>query len=165
VVHRTVRCTPDSVQCQTGALGERVALGKSKGATAIIQQNVQCAPDYPVCQPRAQLMVDRTISGRHVAQPTVSRRHRTVRCATRAMAGNGRLRQRRNEIEHCSISDGAPDCLVHPRTEGNKGLPNGAPTTPRSLGAVKGIPRRMELQTKLSLNILQRRDIEFMPLL
>jgi hypothetical protein len=34
---------------------------------------------------------------------------------------------------------------VHPRTEGKHGLPNGAPTVPRSLGAIKGTPWRMEL--------------------
>jgi hypothetical protein len=45
-----------------------------------------------------------------------------------------------------------------PRTEGNQGLPNGAPTAPRSFGAIKGIPWRMELHTKHPLNILQRRD-------
>jgi hypothetical protein len=31
-----------------------------------------------------------------------------------------------------------PDSLVYPRTEGNQGLPNGAPTAPKSLGAIKG---------------------------
>jgi hypothetical protein len=59
----------------------------------------------------------------------------------------------------------APDSPVHPRTEGNQGLLNGAPTAPRSLGAIKRTPRRMELYTKQSLNILQRQDIEFSPLL
>jgi hypothetical protein len=48
----------------------------------------------------------------------------------------------------------APDSPVHPRTEGNHGLPNGAPTAPRSLEAIKGTPWRMELHTKHSLNIL-----------
>jgi hypothetical protein len=52
----------------------------------------------------------------------------------------------------------APDSPVHPRTEGNQGLSNGAPIAPRSLGAIKGTPRRMELHTEHPLNILQRRD-------
>jgi hypothetical protein len=52
----------------------------------------------------------------------------------------------------------APDNLVHPRTEGNQSLPNGAPTAPNSLGAIKGTPRRMDQYTKHPLNILQRRD-------
>ena len=52
----------------------------------------------------------------------------------------------------------APDSPVHPRTEGNQGLPNGTPTARSSLGAIKGTLRRMELHTKHQLNILQRRD-------
>jgi hypothetical protein len=97
-----------------------------------------------VCQPRVH--------------PTVSRRHRTVWCAVGLEAGNGRLRQRRKEIARCSLSGGASDCPVRPRTEGSQSLLNGAPTAPRSLGTIKGIPRRMELYTKHPLNILQRRD-------
>jgi hypothetical protein len=52
----------------------------------------------------------------------------------------------------------APDSPVYPRTEGNQSLPNGAPTPPRSLGAIKGTPRCMEHYTKHHLNILQRCD-------
>jgi hypothetical protein len=48
--------------------------------------------------------------------------------------------------------------LVYPRTEGNLSLPNGAPTAPRSLGAIKGTPRRMEHHTKHPLNILRHRN-------
>jgi hypothetical protein len=59
------------------------------------------------------------------------------------------------------MSGGAPDCLVRPRAEGNYGLPNGAPTTPSCLGAIKGTPRRMEQDTKHLLNILRHRDFAF----
>jgi hypothetical protein len=59
----------------------------------------------------------------------------------------------------------APDSPVHLRIEDNQGLPNEAPTTPWSFGAIKGTPRRMEHNTKLPLNIIQRRDIASMPLL
>jgi hypothetical protein len=72
--------------------------------------------------------------------------------------GNGRFRQIRKVIAHCSLSGGAPNCPVHPQIEGNQGLSNGGPTAPRSLGAIKGTPRRMELHTKHPLNILQCRD-------
>jgi hypothetical protein len=71
---------------------------------------------------------------------------------------NGRLRQTRKGIAHCSLSGGAPDCPVRTRTEGNQSLSNGAPTTPRSLGAIKGTPRRMEQNSKHPLNILRHRD-------
>jgi hypothetical protein len=74
---------------------------------------------------------------------------------------NGWLRQKRKEIVQCSLSGGAPDCLVHPRAEGNNGFPNGAPTAPSCLGAIKGTHRCMEQHTKHPLNILRRRDIAF----
>jgi hypothetical protein len=74
---------------------------------------------------------------------------------------NGWLHQKRKEIAHCSLSGGAPDCPVRPRTESNYGLPNGAPTAPSYLGAIKGTPRRMEQYTKHLLKILRRRDFAF----
>jgi hypothetical protein len=52
----------------------------------------------------------------------------------------------------------APDSPVHPRRESNQGLPIGAPMAPRSLRAIKGTPRCMELNTKHPLNIIQHRD-------
>jgi hypothetical protein len=52
----------------------------------------------------------------------------------------------------------APDSSVHQRTEGNNGLPNGAPTAPSSLGAIKETPRHMEQYTKPPLNNLRRLD-------
>jgi hypothetical protein len=74
---------------------------------------------------------------------------------------NGQLCQIRKEIAHCSLSGGAPNCLVCPRTEGNYCLPNGAPTAPSCLGAIKGTPRRMKQKTKHLLNILRHRDLAF----
>lgn len=61
-------------------------------------------------------------------------------------------------IAHCSLSSGAPDCLVHPWTEDNQSLPNGAPTAPKSLEAIKGTPKHMEHYTKHPLNTLRHRD-------
>jgi hypothetical protein len=64
-------------------------------------------------------------------------------------------------IGNCPIKDSVvvalftPDSPVHPRIEGNLGLPNGAPTAPRCLGAIKRTPRHMEHYTKHPLNVLQ----------
>jgi hypothetical protein len=80
------------------------------------------------------------------------------RCATGVGDCKGRLRQKRKEIMQCSLSGGAPDCPMLPRTEGNNGLPNGAPTAPSCFGAIKGTPRPMEQHTKPPLNILRRLD-------
>jgi hypothetical protein len=52
----------------------------------------------------------------------------------------------------------AQDSPVRQRTEGNNGLPNGAPTVSSCLGAIKGTHRCMEQYTKPPLNILQRLD-------
>jgi hypothetical protein len=68
---------------------------------------------------------------------------------------------KKEENRHCSLSDGAPDYSVRPRTEGNYCLPNIAPTVPSCLGAIQGTPRRMEQYTKHLLNILRRRDLAF----
>jgi hypothetical protein len=42
----------------------------------------------------------------------------------------------------------APDCPVHPTTEGKNGLLDLLSTAPSCLGAIKGTPRRMEDYTK-----------------
>jgi hypothetical protein len=59
---------------------------------------------------------------------------------------------------YCSLSGAPSDSLVHRWTEGKNCLPNGVPTAPSCLGAIKGTPRRMEHYTKHSLNILWRLD-------
>jgi hypothetical protein len=53
---------------------------------------------------------------------------------------------------------GAPDYQVRQPIEGKNCLPNGDPTAPRCLGAIKGTPRRMEHTPKHPLNILRRLD-------
>jgi hypothetical protein len=56
------------------------------------------------------------------------------------------------------MSGGAPDCPVRQPTEGKYCLPNGDPTAPSYLGAIKETPRRMEHNTKPPLNILRCLD-------
>ena len=48
----------------------------------------------------------------------------------------------------------APDCPVHPTTEGKNGLPDLLSTAPNCLGAIKGAPRRMEENTEHPLSII-----------
>jgi hypothetical protein len=88
-------------------------------------------------------------------EPTVTRPHRVVRCAKGAAAATVGLAKQ--EKKSCTIHvRGAPDCPVRPRTEGKNCLPNGAPTAPTCLRAIKGTPKRMEQHTKPPLNILRR---------
>jgi hypothetical protein len=56
------------------------------------------------------------------------------------------------------MSGGAPDCPIRQWTEGKNCLPNGVPTAPSCLGAIKGTPRHMEQNIKPLLNILRRLD-------
>jgi hypothetical protein len=98
-VHRTVRwCTGQCPVRQAGS-GERAALGKN--LTAYGYNSSDC----PVNQRSAGPTVGCAIRGRHVVEPTVGRRHRTVRCAPDSVrcangskAANGRLRQITKEI-------------------------------------------------------------------
>jgi hypothetical protein len=86
-------------------------------------------------------------------EPTVTRPHRTVRCAKgTAGATVGLPNKERNRA--LFMSGGAPDCPVRQRTEGKNCLPNGAPKASSYLEAIKGTPRRMEQYTKPLLNIV-----------
>ena len=116
-VHRTVQCAPDCVRCHAGTPGEQATLGKIEGVTTIIHRTVRYASHTPSQRPIAWS------AGATCARPTVTRLHRTVRCTMRPEAGNGRIRQTRKVITHCSLSSGAPDCPVRPQTEGGQSLP------------------------------------------
>jgi hypothetical protein len=105
------------------------------------------------------------IRTRRVAAPTVDRGHRTVRCAPDSVqCANGSnsatidcsIFGRRSAPDYEQyLSSGAPDCPVRHPTEGKNCLPRLLPTAPSCLGAIKGTPRRMEENTKHTLNILR----------
>jgi hypothetical protein len=113
-------------------------------------------------------MVGRAICERHMDCSNGQLVHRTVRCApdsVRCANGPGGATVgcacfgRRSCTRHEQwLSGGAPDCPVHHSTEGRNCLPRLSPTTPSCLGAIKGTPRRMEENTKLSRNILRLPD-------
>jgi hypothetical protein len=147
-VHRTVRCPgwrARRTRCSREKLGSlRLKFTKLSGELAAPAPTVGSA-----------------ISGRHVACanghqaapdcPVCQRGPWLQRSASPGKEGN----------HDCSLSGGASDCPVRPRTEGNYCLSNGAPTASSCLGVIKGTPRRMEQYTKHLLNILRRRDIAF----
>jgi hypothetical protein len=133
----------------------------AKGATAKIHQTVWCASDCPVSQRRPRQRSAAQSAGDAWPEPTVSWSHRTVRCAKRtegATVGFTRKGRRSGTGHGLFMSDGAPDCPMRHPTEGKNCLPNGTPTAPSCLGAIKETPRRMEHYTKHSLNILRRLD-------
>jgi hypothetical protein len=83
--------------------------------------------------------------------------HRTVRCPIEKETSQSGDSLSRPVLVLFTVRC-ALDGLVHLRTEGNNCLPNGAPTSPSYLGAIKGTPRRMEQYTKPPLNILRHID-------
>jgi hypothetical protein len=112
------------------------------------------APDCPVSQrPPVQRSAAKS-TGDAWPAPTVSRGHRTVRCAPGSvrcanqpedpMVGYARNGRRSAPDMLQWLSGGAPDCSVRHPTEGNNCLPCWVPTTPNCLGAINGTPRRME---------------------
>jgi hypothetical protein len=62
------------------------------------------------------------------------------------------------DMEGDHAPDNYSDCPVHHPTEGKFGLPSWPPTAPSCLGAIKGTPRRMEENTKLTRDILRLPD-------
>jgi hypothetical protein len=91
-------------------------------------------------------------------EPTVIKPHRTVFGVPRGSRVQ-RLASPNKERNHALfMSSGASDCPVRLRAEGKNCLPNGAPTAPSFLGAIKRSPWHMEQNTKPLLNILRRLD-------
>jgi hypothetical protein len=159
-VHRTVSGAPD----QRGA--NQPLSGFLWRLSAKIHRTVRCAPDCPVSQRSARPTVGRAIRARHVAKPTVGRGHRTVRCApdmSGAPTSSDLQRSSARFMERNRAPDTvrcAPDCPVRPTTEGKDSLPDVFSTAPSCLGAIKGTPRRLEENTKLSYNIPKHQDID-----
>jgi hypothetical protein len=131
--HRTDRwCTGLSSE---PFIGEVVALGKR--LTAYGYNSLDC----PVSQRSAGPTVGRVIRARRVAEPTVRRGHRTVRCAldsVRCANGSG------SSTVGCATEGkkSAPDsvrwctgqCPVRQATEGKNCLPGMLSTAPSCLG-------------------------------
>jgi hypothetical protein len=116
---------------------------------AIIHQTVRCAPDCPVSQRSAARSARDTwpsqrseggtgLSGVHRTCPVRQQLPDLQRSAALFKEGN-----RAPDSVRC-----APDCPVHPTTEGKNGLPDLLSTAPSCLRAIKGTPRRMEENTK-----------------
>jgi hypothetical protein len=151
---------PDSVRCAELARANSLLSGFHRRCTAIIHRTVRCAPDCPVSQRSAGPTVGCAIRARHVAEPTVGRGHRTVRCALDSVrCANG---SQAPTVDYTpegkkSAPDSvrcAPDCPVRQAAEGKICLPGLLSTAPSRLGAIKGTPRRMKEDTKHSLSTL-----------
>jgi hypothetical protein len=135
---------------------------------AKIHRTIQCAPDYPVSQqhPRQRSAARSTRNQRatrgqsqqSLGRTGLSDMHRTVSGVPSGPRVQRSASPKKERNRALFMSSGAPDCPVGQRTEGKYCLPNGDPTAPSCLGAIKGTPRRMEQYTKTPLNILRRLD-------
>jgi hypothetical protein len=172
-VHRTVRCPARSmVNSRVDSAAVLAALGKRA------RRRGYNSPDCPVCtglsgEPAGQRLLPAPTVGRNQRRPRggrvasangqqvapdMSGVHRTVRCARRGSAANGRLVPVWKEI-------GTVQCPVVHRTvrcttaqKANRGLPIGGATAPWPLGAIKEAPRRLYLISKHTLSTQQLRD-------
>jgi hypothetical protein len=82
-------------------------------------------------------------------EPTVTRPHRTLSGATRGPRAQRSALPEKERNRALFMSGGAPDSPVRQPTEGKYCLPNGDPTAPTCLGAIKGTPRRMSTTPSL----------------
>jgi hypothetical protein len=74
------------------------------------------------------------------ARPTVSRPHRTIRCATGLSGVPWDQRLATVDFARKGRKSMTMQCPVHPRTKGNQSLLDEDQTTPWSLRAIKGPP-------------------------
>jgi hypothetical protein len=137
----------------------------TEDAAAIIHRTIQCASDYPVSQRCPRQWSAAQSAGDAWPRPMVTWSHQNVRCAPDSVrcakgtegstVGFSKKGRRSGTRQGLFMSGGAPGCPVRHPTEGKNCLPNGIPTAPSCLGAIKGTPRRMEKHTKPPLNILR----------
>jgi hypothetical protein len=97
--------------------------------------------------------VGRAIRARHVAEPTVGKK-------PTAAKRQWSVSTNKERNSHRIVSGGAPDCPVRKATKGKNCLPGMHSTAPSCLGTIKGIPRRMEENTKHSLSIPKHQDFD-----
>jgi hypothetical protein len=152
-------CTGQCPVRQAGS-GELAALGKKLTA---YDYN---SPDCPVCtglsgEPtvgrangRLRSARDTWPSQRSGGGTGLSGVHRTVSGAPTAPRRQQSASTEKERNPHRTVSGGAPDCPVRQATEDKNCLPGLLSTAPSCLGAIKGIPRRMEENTKHSLSTL-----------
>jgi hypothetical protein len=86
--------------------------------------------------------------------------HRTVSGAPTALNLQRSASPNKERNPDRTVSGGAPDCPVRQATEGKNCLPGMLSTAPSCLGAIKGIPSRMEEYTKHSLSIPKHQDFD-----
>jgi hypothetical protein len=110
----------------TGQSGDRpavlAALGISRAPSVIIPRTVRAERQTVWCEDGQQLLATSAAANCQMV-------HGTVWCPPKTESNQ--LEYVDHCIVQCPVCTGQSDA---PRTEGNQGLPNGAPIAPRSLG-------------------------------
>jgi hypothetical protein len=149
---------PDNVRCARLASGEPVALGKTQRCTTIIHWTIRW------CTRLSGELTIVSANGRlRNSRATRGPQQRSVGHTGLSGAPTDPKDQWSNapDKEGDCAPDNYSDCPVHHPTEGKFGLPSWPPMAPSCLGAIKGTPRRMEDNTKLTRNILRHLDSAF----
>jgi hypothetical protein len=136
---------PDSVRCVRLARANWPLSEIHRRRTAIIHRTVRCAPDCPVSQRSATRSARDTWPSQRLEGGTGH-----VRCANGSKAANSRLRHRRKEIGHQTVSGVHRTVRCARRQKARIAFLDCSQMAPSCLGAIKGTPRRMEEDTKHS---------------
>ena len=88
IIHRTVRCTPDSVRCSRNEVTlNSPASGIRIGYSAIIHRTVRCAPDCPVCTGLSGVTAEQRLLRRQRSPASaLNARQSAQKSGTRALA-------------------------------------------------------------------------------
>jgi hypothetical protein len=138
-VLRTILCASDIVRCTGWSSSELAALGKSPRALRLKFNGLfGDAPDCPVSQHRSCQWSAARSTGDAWPEPMVTRPHRTVSSVPRGPRAQRSASPEMERNRALFMPGGASDCPVRQPTEGKNCLPNGDPTAPSCLGAIKG---------------------------
>ena len=153
-VHRTVRWCTGQCPVRQAGIGPT---GRSREFVGGVRLKITGlsggAPDCPVSQrSAAQSTRDAWPSQRSDGGTGLSGVHRTVSGAPTAPNLQRSAVAFLESNQHQTLNSACP--VRHP-TEGKNCLPGLLSTAPSCLGAIKGTPRRMEENTKHTLNILR----------
>jgi hypothetical protein len=158
--------TPDSVRCARLAGGEPAAHGKTQRHTAIIHWTVrwytELSGEPTVASANGRLRNPRATpvpQQRSVGHTGLSGVHRTVSGVHRTVSDAPDMEGDRapNSYSDCLVVHLTVRCTIRQKASlaFQVGLQRRAPSC---LGAIKGTPRRMEENTKLTRNILKLPD-------
>jgi hypothetical protein len=132
--------------------------GIAEGAAAKIYRTIRWANSVRTNGRQRDQRATCGQSQRSLGRTGLSGVHRTMSSVPRGLRSQSSASPNKEINRALFMSGGAPNCPVRQPTESKNCLPNGDPTVPSCLGAIKWTPRLMEKHTKPLLNILRCLD-------